>query len=419
MKSLIKHWSRRGFLRGVGFASFLGSLSSERFLAAANNRAAAKGARVARHKIYHELGVRPFINAAGTYTTLSACIMPREVTAAMEEASRQHVSIPELQEAAGRRIASLVGAEAALVTSGCAAALTLATAACVCGTDPEKISRVPDTNRMKSEVIFQKTHRFAYDHAVRNVGVKIVEVETRQELESAINSNTAMLFFLNSADPQGKIKRQEFAEIAKKAGIPSLIDAAADVPPADNLSAFTRMRYDLVAFSGGKGLKGPQCSGLLLGRKDLIHAAFLNGSPHADSVGRIGKVGKEEIIGLMTAVELYVKRDHQAEWKDWERQISAIEKALSGIRGIETEKFIPEIANQVPHLAVKWDSHTLPLTREDLAKALREGEPRIEVRPSSPTEPRLEIAVWMLQPGEYRTVANRCAELLKNAAAEA
>jgi L-seryl-tRNA(Ser) seleniumtransferase len=384
-------------------------------MAAANERAAGKNARKARRKIYDELGLRPFINAAGTYTTLSACVMPAEVVAAMEEAARQHVSIPELHEAAGNRIASLIGCEAALVTSGCAAALTLATAACVCGTDQDKIRRVPDITGMKNEVIFQTSHRFGYDHAIRNVGVKIVEVETREQLESAISDQTAMLFFLNSADPKGQIKRQEFAQIAKQKGIPCLIDAAADVPPVENLSAYVKMGYDLVAFSGGKGLKGPQCSGLLLGRKDLIHAAFLNGSPHSDSVGRGGKVGKEEIVGLMTAVELYVKKDHLAEWKEWEQQISFIGKALSGIRGVETERFIPEIANQVPHLAVKWDSKAMPLTRDDVAKALREGEPRIEVRPSSASEPRLEIAVWMLQPGEYRVVARRCAEVLKAA----
>lgn len=417
MDHLFSRWNRRHFLRGAGIASLLGGLSLERVMAAANERAAGRSARKARRKIYEDLGLRPFINAAGTYTTLSACIMPAEVVAAMEEASRRHISIPELQEAAGKRIASLIGCEAALVTSGCAAALTLATAACVCGPDEEKIRRVPDISGMKNEVVFQKSHRFGYDHAIRNVGVRIVEVETRPELESAINNRTAMLFFLNSADPQGQIKRQEFAAFARQKGIPCLIDAAADVPPAENLSAYIKMGYDLVAFSGGKGLKGPQCSGLLLGRQDLIHAAYLNGSPHSDSIGRGGKVGKEEIVGLMTAVELYVKKDHQAEWKDWERQVSFIGKAVSGIRGVETEQFVPEIANQVPHLAIKWDPKALPITREDAAKALREGEPRIEVRPSAaPSEPRLEIAVWMLQPGEHRIVAKRCAEVLKAAA---
>ncbi|MCI0419503.1 MAG: selenocysteine synthase, partial [Acidobacteria bacterium] len=207
--------------------------------------------------------------------------------------------------------------------------------------------------------------------------------------------------------------------VARKKGIPSLIDAAADVPPAENLSAYIKMGYDLVAFSGGKGIKGPQCSGLLLGRKDLIHAAYLNGSPHSDSVGRGGKVGKEEIVGLMTAVELFVKKDHQAEWKDWERQVSAIGKAVAGIRSVETEQFLPVIANQVPHLAIKWDTKVIAMTRDEVAKALREGEPRIEVRPSSGNEPRLEVAVWMLQPGEYQAVGKRCAEVLKVAAKRA
>ena len=413
MEQLTGLLPRRRFLWRAGLVSLLSSLSARPLVSAA-----AKTGRTENNgRIYEELGLRPFINAAGTYTMYSASLMPPEVTSAMHEASLHYVSISELQEAVGKRIASLVGSESAVVTSGCAGALTLATAACVCGTDPEKIRRVPDTSGMKSEVIFQKTHRFGYDHAIRNLGVKIVEIETRQELESAANQKTAMLFFLNSADDKGKIKRQEFSEIAKKLGIPSLIDAAADVPPAENLSAYIKMGYDLVAFSGGKGLRGPQCSGMLLGRKDLIKAAFLNGSPESDTAGRIGKVGKEEIVGLLKAVELYVKKDHQAEWKEWEDRVSVIEKSITGVRGVQTEKFIPEIANQVPHLAITWDPSALRLTKEDFVKALREGEPRIEIRPTFPTEPRLEIAVWMLQPGEDRIVAGRCAEILKKAAA--
>jgi len=419
MQNPFTGWTRRHFLQGAGLTSLMGSVGLRPLSAAVNDHKAATSARKARGKIYEELGLRPFINAAGTYTTLSACVMPDEVVAAMEEASRQHISIPELHEAAGKRIASLVGSEAALVTSGCAGALVLATAACVCGSDESKIRSAPDTSGMKNEVVFQKSHRFGYDHAIRNIGVKIVEVETAQELDQAVNDRTAMLFFLNSADPQGQIKRQEFAEIARKKGIPSLIDAAADVPPAENLSAYIKMGFDLVAFSGGKGIRGPQCSGLLLGRKDLVHAAYLNGSPHSDSVGRGGKVGKEEIVGLMTAVELFVKRDHQAMWKDWERQVSAIGKAVSGIKGVETEQFLPVIANQVPHLAIKWDPKAIAKTRDDIAKALRDGEPRIEVRPSAGNEPRLDIAVWMLAPGEYEVVGKRCAEVLKAAAQKA
>ena len=408
--------TRRRFLRRAGLASAIGSGLSFRPLETnAGSHRKTQQASSALHGIYEDLGLRPFINAAGTYTMLSACIMPEEVAAAMREASRRHISIPELQEAAGKRIAGLLGSESALVTSGCASALTLATAACVCGSDQEKIHKIPDTSGMKNEVIFQKSHRFGYDHAIRNVGVRIVEVETRTQLESAINSQTAMLFFLNSANSQGQIKREEFASLARQKGIPSLIDGAADVPPVENLSAFHKMGFDLVAFSGGKGLRGPQCSGLLLGRKDLIQAAFLNGSPNSDSVGRAGKVGKEEIVGLMTAVQLFMHRDHKADWLEWEDRVKNIERSVSGLRGIETEHFIPEIANHVPHLAIKWDPKTLPATRDDIAKLLREGEPRIEVRPSPPGDPRLEVAVWMLQRGEDQIVARRCAEVFRTA----
>jgi uncharacterized pyridoxal phosphate-dependent enzyme len=405
-------WTRRQFMSRSAGASLLGGLSaSHAFPMTPRTPTGVQGTG-----IYADLGVRPFINAAGTYTMLSGCTMPREVVAAMEEASRQHVAILELQEAVGKRISALVGSEAALVTAGCAAALTVATAACVCGADPDKIRRVPESGGMKNEVIFQKSHRFGYDHAIRNVGVKILEVETRQELEAAINEKTAMLFFLNLADPKGQIKRQEFVETAKKAGIPSLIDAAADLPPAENLTVFLKMGFDLVAFSGGKGLRGPQCSGLLLGKKNLIQAALLNGPPYSDSVARPAKVGKEEIVGLMTAVELYLKRDHRAEWEEWERRVQLIADELGKIRTVQTERFVPEIANQVPHLGVKWDAKALKLTRADFEKALRGGEPRIETRPGATDEGRLDIGVWMLHPGEDRIVARRCAEILKTAA---
>jgi L-seryl-tRNA(Ser) seleniumtransferase len=362
--------------------------------------------------VYRRLGIRPLINAAGTYTALSACTMPREVVQAMEEASRSHVALAELHAAVGKKIAALTGAEAALVTAGAASALLQATAACVAGKDPERIMRLPDTAGMKNEVIIQKTHRVAYDHAIRTVGTRLIEVETREQLEKAVGEKTAMMFFLNYADPKGQVKRKEFVEIGKKSGVPTLVDAAADVPPAERLREYLRLGFDMVAFSGGKGLRGPQCSGLLLGRRDLIEAAYLNGSPHADSVGRGSKVGKEEIVGLWTAVESYMKRDHKAEWQEWEKRIAELAKALQGINGVRTEKFVPEIANESPHLRVSWDEKILPLTNEQAAKLLREGEPRIEVRPSAADKPFLEIAVWMLHPGEHRIVARRVREVL-------
>lgn len=405
MQSVAPGWSRRKFLSKAGMMPVVG--------ASLGGAALPPGASAVSSGFYERLGVRPFINAAGTYTALSGSSMPPEVSAAMAEASRQHVSIPELQQAAGRRIASLVGAEACLVTAGCAAALTAATAACVCGDDGDAIRRVPDTTGLKNRVIVQKAHRLSYDHAIRNVGVTLHEVESREELVAAIDERTAMLFFLNHADSDGQIQRQEFADIGRERGIPTLIDAAADLPPASNLTAFTAMGYDLVAFSGGKGLRGPQCSGLLLGRAELIRHAFLNGSPHSDSVARTAKVGKEEIAGLTRAVELYLERDHDAEWREWESRVEAVLQAVEGIPGVEGERFVPEIANAVPHAAIVWDPARHPFSRDDFAQALREGDPRIEARPSDPEESRLEIGVWMMAPGEHLVVAERCARFLK------
>lgn len=402
--------SRRRFLHGVGLAPIVAGAHARGVHAAPGTTTTLARTR----GVYTDLGIRPLINAAGTYTALSASLMRPEVVAAMQDASDQHVSIAELQDAVGKRIAGWLGAEAALVTSGCAAALTLATAACICGKDEDRIHRVPDTTGMKNEVVMLKSHRFSYDHAVRNVGARIVEVESAEQLVAAINSQTAMLLYLNNAANSSPVSREDFSRIGRQAGVPTLIDAAADVPPVGNLTAYIKMGFDLAAYSGGKGLRGPQCSGMLVGRKDLIEAAFTNGSPRSDSAGRIGKVGKEEIVGLMTALDLYLKRDHQADWKEWEREVAAIAKEVDGIRGVKTEVFVPEIANAVPHLAITWDPAMSSLkTRDDFAKALREGEPRIEARPGTAADPRLEIAVWMMKPGEYETVAKRCKEILK------
>jgi len=364
--------------------------------------------------IYQRLGLRPFINAGGSYTRYGGSLMAPQVIRAMEEASGRYVSIQELQEAAGRQIAGWLGAEAALVTCGCASALTLGTAACVTGCDEEKMNRLPDTRGMKNEVVLQKSHRVEYDHAVRNVGVRLIQVEGRQELEAAIGSRTAMLFFLNMAQHRGRIQREEFVEIAGNAGVPCLIDAAADIPPPENLTDLIALGFDLAAFSGGKGVRGPQSSGLLLGRKDLIRAAFLNASPNADRIGRVSKVGKEEIVGLWKALELYLKRDHQADWNRWERQLEVIAEAFHSFPGIATRRFVPVISSQVPHLAVEWDDRILKFSKEHFLEALRQGEPRIEVSPVPTEGNRLELSSWMLDPGEEIVVARRCKEVIED-----
>jgi L-seryl-tRNA(Ser) seleniumtransferase len=409
MADLFSSASRRQFLQGAGLMSVIASGATTLF--SRNALAAAAGGWPSK-SIYHQLGIRPLINAAGTYTMLSACTMPPEVVKAMEDAARYQVSISELHEAVGRKIAALTGAEAALVTAGAANALTLAAAACIAGKDQQKISRLPDTEGIKNEVLVQKAHRVAYEHAIRAAGGRLIEVETRDQLVNAIGDKTAMLFFLNFADPNGKVKRQEFVEIARKAKVPTLMDAAADVPPPGRLSEYVKMGFDLVAFSGGKGLRGPQCSGLLLGRKELIEAAYLNGSPHADSVGRGAKVGKEEIVGLWTAVEVYMKKDHKAEWNEWESRVRVIRKAVDGLRSVTSETYVPQIANESPHVRISWDPKVLPLKNDQVRKLLRDGDPRIEITPSDGTLPNLVIGVWMLQQGQDRVVARRVREVL-------
>lgn len=366
-----------------------------------------------------ELGVRTFINAAGTYTVLTASLMRPEVVAAMATASTRFVNIDELQEAAGRRVAELIGCDAAMITSGASAALTLGTAACITGKDQDFILRIPDLSPdMKSEVIVQRLHRYGYDHAVRNCGVKMVEVDSAAELEAAINRRTAMMLFFNDREHIGQIGAEEFVSLGKKHGIPTFNDAAADVPPTENLSKFTKMGFDLVTFSGGKGIRGPQSAGLLLGRRDLIEAARLNAAPNSDSIGRGFKINKEEIIGMLIAVESYLNRDAEAEWREWEQRAQTIAAAVAEVESMQTEIYVPPIANHVPHLKLTWRKDAAALSADEVRERMRNGEPSIETTPAStaaslplpPPPPGVEemmIGVWMLQPGEAEVVALR------------
>ncbi len=362
---------------------------------------------------FKELGVRTYINAAGTYTALTASLMPPEVMKAINYAALQYVRLEDLQEKAGARIAELLKCEGAMVTAGAASAITLGTAAVVTGGDPKKVAMIPnDLTGMKSEVIIQKSHRVGYDHAIRNCGVKLVEVESRKELESAINENTAMMWFYNNQNPIGKVRDEEFVAIGKKHGVPTFNDCAADCPPAENLWKYTQMGFDLVCFSGGKGIRGPQSAGLLLGRKDLIKAALRNAPPNGDSVGRGMKVNKEEILGMLVAVELFLKRDHAAQWKEWEDQIRMIHDAAVSVPGVKGEIHVPEIANHVPSLKISWNNQ-IKTTPAEIRDALRNGHPSIETVGGKES---VDLTTWMMIPGEERIVAKRIKELLENAA---
>ena len=397
-------WSRRRFLEIVSGLPLVGGI-----IEAATMPAAAVAPRSASRDYFRELGVRPFINAAGTYTAMTASLMPPEVMEAITYASRHYVMLDELHDKVGERIAALLHCEAAMVTSGAASALTLGTAAVLTGTDRQKIVDLPNLAHMKGEAIIQKSHRFGYDHAVRNCGVRLVEVETREDLERAINNQTAMMLFYNNNNTEGRIRDEEFARLGKKHGIPTLNDAAADVPPVDNLWKYTKMGFDLVAFSGGKGLRGPQSAGLLLGRQDLIAAARLNAPPNGNTVGRGMKVNKEEMLGMLAALELYLAKDHLAEQREFEARAEVIRSGVATVPGIKAEIFVPEVANHVPHVRISWDEAARGMTASDAVNGLRAGEPSIGTRSEGDA---LVVGVWMMRPGDEKIVARRLRDVL-------
>jgi L-seryl-tRNA(Ser) seleniumtransferase len=375
---------------------------------------------------YQKLGVTPFINAAGTYTVLSASTMPDEVRAAIELAARRPVNLNELIDASGPYLAKLLRCEGALVTAGAAAALVVGTAACITMGNEQLILDIPtDMSGLKNEVIVQKSHRYGYDHALRNCGILFVEVETLGQYEQAFTERTVMAHFFNAGS--GKISREDWVRVAHKHGVPCFNDAAADVPPISNLWNYTQMGFDLVTFSGGKGLRGPQCTGLLLGRKDLIEAARKNNSPNSNTIGRGMKVAKEEIVGLVAAVDWFLKQDDAAIEALCRQRADRIAKHLSAIPTVQTQVFVPEVANHVPHLLVTYDQNRIKITGAEVMQKLREGKPRIELNPSTGGAPAsaglaggpntIVVGVWMLQPGEDNIVAEQLSRVLRGRSA--
>jgi uncharacterized pyridoxal phosphate-dependent enzyme len=362
--------------------------------------------------VYARLGIKPVINGQGTYTTLGGSLMPPEVLAAMADAARAFVSIPELQEKTGARIASLIGVPAAMVTAGAASAITVATAACIVGDERRAIERLPDTAGLRNEVIIQKAHHCGYEPQITITGARLIWVETRAELERAISPRTAMMFFLNRYEPLGQIGRDEWIKIGKAHKIPLFNDAAADVPPAGRLSEYVRQGFDLVAFSGGKSLRGPQSSGLLVGRADLIATARQLMSPHM-GIGRGMKVGKEEIIGLVAAVERYVAIDHAAENRVWETRAAEMIALLAKIPGVTTRVDIPEIANHSPHVILEWSRWHSELAADEVVRRMRDGEPAIAVLAEG--ERGVRIAVWTLRDDEHKVVAERIRQVFAGA----
>src|SRR5881296_3718381 len=328
------NWNRRTFLGSI--AALAGTVAAPKKLYASARDAdrAVKSGFGHSGNPYEELGLTTVINCEGTMTMLGGSLPHPELEAVMMQAGRHFVSIPELEVAAGKRIAEMLKLPegyGAIVTSGAAAAMQSGLAGILTGDNPKFIEQLPDLTGMKSEVIIQKSHRNPFDHQLRATGVKLVVVETRDDLKKAINPQTAMMHFTNFADNGGQIKVEEWVKLAHENQIPAFIDAAADTPPVSRLWDFANMGYDLIAFSGGKAIRGPQCAGLLIGKKDLVAYALLNNSPHEDTLGRSQKVGKEEIVGMIKALELFLSEDHDALAKEWQDRLQRISRQITKV----------------------------------------------------------------------------------------
>lgn len=374
---------------------------------------------------YAKLGVPTIINAAGTYTYLTASLMPLEVQAAVALAAKHSVRLRDLQVAAGAYIAQRLRCEAALVSSGAASALSLGTAGCMTLGRPDGSSDIPArAGAFRNEVLIQHAHRFSHDHALEMCGAKLIEVETIADYEAAFTPRTAMAFYFNAAEG-GRIGHADWLRVAHARGVPCFVDAAADVPPIANLWNYTAMGYDLVAFSGGKGIRGPQNAGLLLGRADLVAAAAANNNPNDRSVGRGMKVAKEQIVGMVAALDWLLARTDEQIATEAHQRADRIASHLRGLPSLTTEILVPAVANHVPHLMIRYDQRRIGITPADVAAALRAGKPSIELNPATghasgaaglhSDENTIVVGPWMMNPGEDVVVGRRLRDVLQRA----
>jgi uncharacterized pyridoxal phosphate-dependent enzyme len=362
--------------------------------------------------LFKELGVTRVINAGVTMTFLSGSLMMPETIDAINSTSHDFANMYELQDKVGEKMAEMLHCEAAMVTSGAACALLLGTAAAITGTDQEKIKLLPNLPGQRPEVIMQKSHRYLFDQAVTTTGAKIIEIEGNDEMEKAFNNNTVLALFFNAAG-SSSVTREDFVAICKKHNIPSFIDAAADVPPVENLFKYQKMGFDLVTFSGGKMIRGPQSAGLLFGRKDLIEAAKLNHSPHEAPIGRPMKVNIEEMFVMYADLKSYIERDHKKEWQDWLNRISRIKSQLETIASVKGETHVePGPANAFPSLHLTWDQQKVKTTPKDVLDQLKNGTPSIVANGNDTV---LNIGVVLLRPDQVDIVAKRVKEILNKA----
>jgi len=422
-----KEPNRRSFMKMLAASPLLAQIAAQGLYV---KSAAAIGLNP-NSNVYSRLGVKTIINCRGTWTYLSGSLQFPEAREAQAEAGRYFVNMVELQHAVGRRLAELTGAESGIITSGAAGAMAAATAACMAGSDPQRIWQLPDTTGLKHEVIMVGG-RSAFDSAIRVAGAKLVLVEKSEDISNALTANTAMIY---TTDLKEKLERQ--AAIAKQHNVPLLLDDAAGIPPIDNIKLYAKMKLDLYTFSGGKGLRGPQCSGVLLGRKDLIEAALRNSCPYEGAICRPMKVGKEEVIGCLTAIETWLNTDSKKLYDEWTARVDRIAKLVETVPGVQTGIYVPDDGNRYPTLRVSWDQQSWGFGITDCVQKLREGDPVIEVlgvdNPSlvsavheGKEEPKpnakelkeqnhIELVSMTIQPGEEMIVGDRLRSILSSA----
>jgi uncharacterized pyridoxal phosphate-dependent enzyme len=422
--SLAKESNRRGFMKMLAASPLLAQIAAQGLYV----KSAAAIGLDPNSNVYSRLGVKTVINCRGTWTYLSGSLQFPEAREAQTEAGRYFVNMVELHHAVGRRLAELTGAESGIITSGAAGAMAAATAACMAGSDPQKIWQLPDTTGLKHEVIMVGC-RSAFESAIRLAGAKLVLVDKPDDVANAITPNTAMIY---TTDLKDKLDRE--AAIAKQHNVPLLLDDAAGIPPIDNIKLYAQMKLDLYTFSGGKGLRGPQCSGVLLGRKDLIEAALRNSCPYEGAVCRPMKVGKEEVIGCLTAIETWLNTDSKKLYDEWNGRVDRIAKLVETVPGVQTEIYIPDDGNRYPTLRISWDQEAWGFGIKDCVQKLREGDPVIEVlgidnpslvsavhegvdkpKPNAKEikkQNHIELVSMTIQPGEEMIVGDRLRSIL-------
>ncbi len=399
---------RREILKTLTMLPLVGAIGNSGSLVTS-----AQAAPASKRDLFKEFGIRTFINASGYFTSLSGSLMQHDAADAIRETATSFCRLEDVQDKVGERIASLLHAEAAMVTAGAFSALMLGMAGVLSGTDQKKVSQIPrlEGSGMKSEVILQKAHNDGYAHALTNCGVKLITVETIEELEKAISEKTAMMYFINYQSSLGKIQHKEWLELARKHRIPTMIDMAADLPPKENLWKFHDMGFDLVCVSGGKFMRGPQSTGILSGKKELIAAARMSAPPRGSNIGRGMKVNKEEIFGLYIALEHFINTDQEREWKLLEDRIAVIAKEAASVPGVKAELIPLPLINRIPTLNISWDKSKIKL--ENLAAILRNGNPSIEVMGGPGGS--INVTSHMLKKDEVKIVASRIREELSKA----